>query len=94
MSGENTHITPYRSHAIILIILLVLTTLTVTVAELHLGAWSAAAALTIACVKVWTVITNFMHLKFESLFLKLLVAGVFAVFALVVIITFIDYLLR
>lgn len=82
------------SHALILIVLLVLTTITISVAEMHLGAWSAAAALTIASVKVWTVITNFMHLKFENLFLKLMVAGVFALFALVIIITFIDYLLR
>jgi cytochrome c oxidase subunit 4 len=94
MTGEKTHITPFASHAIVLIILLVFTIITISVAELHLGAWSAAVALIIASIKVWTVITNFMHLKFESLFLKLMVAGVFAIFALVIIITFIDYLLR
>jgi cytochrome c oxidase subunit 4 len=94
MTGDKTHITPFISHALVLIVLLVLTILTISIAEMHLGAWSAAVALTIASVKVWTVITNFMHLKFESLFLKLMVAGVFALFALVIIITFIDYLLR
>jgi hypothetical protein len=35
-----------------------------------------------------------MHLKFENLFLKLIVIGVFILYALVIIITFIDYLLR
>jgi cytochrome c oxidase subunit 4 len=35
-----------------------------------------------------------MHLKYESLFIKLMVGGVFLLFALVVIITFIDYLFR
>jgi hypothetical protein len=35
-----------------------------------------------------------MHMKFESLFMKLMVSGVFVLFALVVIITFIDYYFR
>ena len=51
-------------------------------------------ALVIACIKVFIVITQFMHLKFENLFLRLAVTGVFVLFALVVIITFIDYYFR
>jgi cytochrome c oxidase subunit 4 len=50
--------------------------------------------LIIASIKVTIVITYFMHMKFESLFLKLMIAGVFVIFALVIIITFIDYFFR
>ena len=94
MNDNHTHISSYTSHAIILIVLLILTFTSVAVTGFHLGAFSVAAALIIASVKVGTVITYFMHMKFESLFLKLMIAGVFTIFALVIIITFIDYYFR
>lgn len=91
---DHVHISSYTSHALVLIGLLVLTFLTVFVANLDLGAFSIAGALTVASVKVFIVLTYFMHLKFESLFIKLIVGGVFLLFVLVIVITFIDYLLR
>ena len=94
MKNEETHISSYSSHAVVLIILLILTTITVSVTHWHLGAFSVTVALVIASIKVRTVITYFMHIKFESLFLKLLISGVFFLYALVIIITFIDYYLR
>jgi cytochrome c oxidase subunit 4 len=94
MNDAETHISSYTSHAIVLIVLLALTTLSVTITGFHLGAFTVAAALIIASIKVATVITYFMHMKFESLFFKLMISGVFLLFALVVIVTFIDYLFR
>lgn len=94
MTHEKTHISSYSSLAIVLIILLLLTTLSVTVTSYHLGAFAVAIALIIASIKVATVITQYMHMKFESLFLKLMISGVFLIFALVIIITFIDYYFR
>jgi cytochrome c oxidase subunit 4 len=94
MKNEETHITSYSSHAIVLIVLLVLTTISVSVTGWHFGPFSVLAALVIASIKVRTVITHFMHMKFESLFMKLMITGVFALFALVIIITFIDYYFR
>ncbi len=94
MKNGETHISSYTSHAVILIILLILTFVSVLVTGFHFGAFSVAVALIIASVKVGTVLTYFMHLKFENLFLRLMVAGVFVLFALVIIITFIDYYLR
>jgi cytochrome c oxidase subunit 4 len=94
MKNDHTHISSYLSHAYVLIALLFLTFISVTITGIHLGAFSVAAALIIASVKVGTVITYFMHMKFESLFLKLMILGVFAIFALVIIITFIDYYFR
>lgn len=94
MKTQETHISSYSSHAIVLIALLTLTFISVFVAGFHFGALTVAVALTIASIKVATVIINFMHVKFENLFLKLAIAGVFVLYALVIIITFIDYLLR
>jgi cytochrome c oxidase subunit IV len=94
MKKEETHISSYSSHAIVLIVLLTLTTISVLVTGWHLGPFTVAVALIIASVKVRTVITHFMHVKFESLFLKLMITGVFVLFALVIIITFIDYYFR
>jgi cytochrome c oxidase subunit 4 len=94
MKNEGAHISSYTSHAIVLIILLALTTLSVLVAGWHFGVFSVAVALIIASIKARTVISYFMHVRYESLFIKLMIAGVFSLYALVVIITFIDYLLR
>ncbi len=94
MKEHQSHISEFRSHAVVLIILLVLTTLSVAITGIHLGALTVAGALLIASVKAAIVILFFMHIKFESLFLKLMIAGVFILFALVIGITFIDYLLR
>jgi cytochrome c oxidase subunit IV len=94
MKNEETHISSYTSHAIVLIVLLILTTVSVTVTGFHLGAFSVAAALIIASIKVRTVIYYFMHIRFESLFMKLMVTAVFVIFGLIIIVTFIDYLLR
>jgi len=94
MENGNSHITGYFTFAVVLIILLILTTLTVTVAGFKLGAYSAGAALLIASIKVRTVITYFMHLKSESRFLKVIVIGVFTLYGLIIIVTFVDYLFR
>ena len=94
MEHEEKHISSYFSNAVILVILLILTTISVTVTGWHLGPFTVAVALLIASVKVATVIMNFMHVKFESRFIKYMVSGVFVVYAMVIIITFIDYFLR
>jgi cytochrome c oxidase subunit IV len=94
MKNTTSHITGYSTYAIILVILLALTTLSVVVTGYHLGALSVGIALLIASIKVATVISYFMHLRSENLFLKIAVSGVFVLFALIIIITFFDYLFR
>ena len=94
MENENHHITPYRSHAVILVLLLALTLISVLVTQINFSTFSVGVALSIACVKVSLVLIFFMHLKYESKLIRGMVAGVFVLFAIVVIITFIDYLLR
>lgn len=94
MENGEKHITPYSLLAKILAILLVLTFITIAITGIHLGPLTVAVALLIASVKVALVLIYFMHLKYESRFLQLMVSGVFLLFALVIVITFIDYLLR
>jgi cytochrome c oxidase subunit IV len=94
MENEKYHISSYTSHVIVLIALLSLTFITVYVSEVNFGTLSVGIALLIASVKVTIVLTYFMHLKFESLFTRWMVAGAFILYALIIIITFIDYLLR
>jgi cytochrome c oxidase subunit 4 len=94
MKHDQIHVSSYTSHAIVLIVLLILTATSVLVTGIHLGPFSVAVALIIASIKVGTVIINFMHMKFESLFLKLMIIGVFFIFILVILITFIDYYFR
>ena len=94
MKQDEVHISSYLSLGTVLTVLLLLTAVSVLITGWHLGPFTVAAALLIACVKAATVIIHFMHMKFESLFLKIMVLGVFLLFALVIVITFIDYLLR
>lgn len=91
---KHPHISSYSSHVTVLLILLTLTFITVAVTEIHFSTFSVGVALIIASVKGYTVLSYFMHLKYESRFLKLMVSGVFLLYALVVVVTFIDYLLR
>lgn len=94
MANNTTHTIEYKTLGKILLVLLFLTFVTVEITSFHLGAFTVTAALLIAGLKAFLVLSNFMHLKYESLLLRILVAMVFALFALIVIITFIDYAYR
>jgi cytochrome c oxidase subunit 4 len=94
MHTETVHITPYRTHAWVLITLLVLTFITITVTWIDLSAFTVAIALLIASVKAYIVLTYFMHLKFESSLFRVFVVMVLAIYVLVVLFTLSDYLMR
>jgi cytochrome c oxidase subunit 4 len=94
MHTETVHITPYRTHAWVLITLLVLTFITITVTWIDLSAFTVAIALLIASVKAYIVLTYFMHLKFESSLFRVFVVMVLAIYVLVILFTLSDYLMR
>ena len=94
MDTETVHITPYRTHAWVLITLLSFTFLTITVTWIDLSALTVFVALTIATVKAGIVLTYFMHLKFESSLFRVFVIMVLAIYVLVIIFTLSDYLFR
>ena len=88
------HISSYTSLGMVLVSLLSLTFISVFVATLHFSTFSVGVALILASIKGTIVLTYFMHLKYEKRYLKVIVAGIFVVYAVVIVITFIDYLLR
>ncbi len=94
MDNHENHITPYITHGKVLVALLGLTFITIAVTGVHLGAFTVAAALLIACVKGFIVLTYFMHLKYEQPIFRILVIGVFILFFLIIGITFFDYAFR
>ena len=89
MANNVSHITEYRVLGKVLLVLMLMTFLTITVTSLDLGALSVTIALLIAGFKAFMVLSYFMHLKHESLLLRILVGFVFVLFALIVLITFI-----
>lgn len=94
MKNHDNHISSDSTNWKVLFILLILTTITILVINIHVGAFTVALALLLASVKVTIVLTYFMHLKFENMLLRLMVGGVFLLFAIVIVITFIDYYFR
>jgi cytochrome c oxidase subunit IV len=94
MANNKTHIIEYKSLSITLLVLLFLTFLTISITGIHLGSLTLGVALLIACTKSFIVLSNFMHLRYENLLLRILVSMVFVLFALIVLLTFIDYAFR
>jgi cytochrome c oxidase subunit 4 len=94
MHNETVHITSYRAHFWVLITLLTLTFVTITVTWIDLSALTVLIAMVIASVKGYIVLNYFMHLKFESSLFRVFVFMVLAIYALVILFTFSDYLFR
>lgn len=95
MSHDSSdHIVPYKTYGIILAILLVMTAISVAVTHIDLGALGMFTALLLASVKSTLVLIYFMHLKFDSPFMRIMVTAIFLVVGIVVFITLLDYLYR
>jgi cytochrome c oxidase subunit IV len=94
MTADVKHITGYRVYGWVLVTLLVLTTLTITVTWIDLSALTVLVALIIASIKAGIVLTYFMHLKFESTLFRVFVIMVLSIYALVIVLTFADYIAR
>lgn len=94
MSEEKHHIVPLRVYVIILIALVALTFSSIWITSIELGEYTVAGALIFASIKSFLVLTYFMHLKYDKPYIKIMVGFVFAIFLVVIIITFLDYLFR
>lgn len=94
MSEEKHHIVPYRVYLLVLIALIALTFSSIWITSIELGELTVAAALIFACVKSYLVLTYFMHLKYDKKYIRIMVGFVFAIFLVVIIITFLDYSFR
>lgn len=94
MDNEKAHVIPYRVYLYILIALIAFTFMSIGITSINLGAYSVLGAMIFAMLKSFLVLTYFMHLKFDSLFLKLSVLSIFILLLIVIIITFLDYFYR
>lgn len=92
--NEKHHVVPYKVYFFVLAGLIVLTLLSIGITSIELGKYTVVGALVFAVIKTFLVLTFFMHLKYDKLYIKLMVAFVFAVFVVTIIITFLDYLYR
>jgi len=94
MSNEKHHIVPFKVYFLVLLALLALTFASIGIISIELGKYTVAAALIFATIKSYLVLIYFMHLKYDKLYIKLMVFFVFLIFFVVIIITFLDYLYR
>lgn len=94
MSTEKNHVVPYRVYVLVLAGLLVLTFLSVAITNIELGGLAVTGALAFAVVKSFLVMTWFMHLKYDKLYIILWVLFVFAIIIVTIIVTFLDYIYR
>ena len=88
---ESHHIVSYADNIKVWIALLFLTWLTITVAYVT---GSVAIALIVATVKAGIVLAYFMHLRFESRILTILLLVTMTVFSGFIVLTFFDFALR
>ena len=94
MSKEKHHIVPFRVYIIVLVALLALTFSSIGITGIELGKYTVAGALLFAGIKSFLVLTYFMHLKYDKRYIRIMVAFVLAIFVVVLVITFLDYLYR
>ncbi len=94
MSSERNHIVPYKTYVFVLLALIALTLSSIAITTIELGGLAYAGALVFAIVKSFLVLTWFMHLKYDKLYIILWVVFVFAILLVTVVVTFLDYLYR
>jgi len=93
-NDEKQHIVPYRTFLLVLLALLAFTFISIGVTSYDLGPVTVLTALLLATFKTILVLTYFMHLKYDVKMFAILVAAVLALIAVVIFITFLDYLFR
>lgn len=94
-TNTNTqHMMSYGKLAAVLIILLIFTGITVGVSYFDMGVYNVPIALGIACFKVSLVLLFFMHLKYESIAIKVSFLSTIGFLAIMISLTFLDIAYR
>ena len=94
MEQEKPHILSFKSQILILVVLIILTFLEIWVTKIDIGPFSLAAVLVLAAIQVYIVMAYHMHLKYETLFYRIMVASLFILFVAVLFVTLSDYIFR
>ena len=91
MSG---HIVSKKLYILIFAALIALTALTTGVAYVDLGKWNTVAALAIALAKASLVALFFMHLRWSSGLMRMVLLAAFLWFAILITLTLTDVFTR
>jgi cytochrome c oxidase subunit 4 len=73
--SSSTHVVPVRTYLAVFLALMVLTTITVGAAFVDLGPLNLPIALAIACSKATLVILYFMHVRYGTRLVPVIVGG-------------------
>lgn len=92
--GEKAVTVTYKTNVFVWIALMILTGLTIYVAGVNLGKLGILVNILIASVKASLVVYIFMHLRYESGFLKLMLLLVVLTLTSIIVLTFLDILYR
>jgi len=93
-NDEKPHIVPYKTFLLVLLALLAFTFISIGVTSYDLGPVTVLTALLLATFKTILVLTYFMHLKYDVKMFGILATAVLVLIAVVIFITFLDYLFR
>jgi cytochrome c oxidase subunit 4 len=96
-SGEHaaeSHSQGYGTYFMVWLGLVAFTAVTITIAGLNLGSVTLITALLIASVKSFLVITYFMHVKSDSMMIKIFIGICLFVFVIIMVLTFSDLSFR
>ncbi|HEV8267827.1 MAG TPA: cytochrome C oxidase subunit IV family protein [Thermoanaerobaculia bacterium] len=88
------HVVPLRVYIIVFLSLMVGTALTVAAAFVDLGWMNNLVAMAIAATKATIVILFFMHVRYSSRLISLVVVGSFFWLALLIVLSLSDYFTR
>jgi cytochrome c oxidase subunit 4 len=88
------HVVPKKLYVLVFTALIVLTGFTTGVAFINLGKWNTVAALVIAVCKASLVVLFFMHLRWSSNLLRIVVASSLLWLAILIGLTLSDVFTR
>jgi cytochrome c oxidase subunit IV len=94
MEKKHNHALKLKTYIFIWLALIELTILSVAAATVDFKSFAVAVALIIAMAKTFIVGAYFMHLKFDRVVIRIMVAVAVVVFLTFIILTFADYAFR
>ncbi|HYY96530.1 MAG TPA: cytochrome C oxidase subunit IV family protein [Pyrinomonadaceae bacterium] len=90
----SVHIVPRKTYFSVFGALLVFTALTVTAANINFGKMNDVIAMTIAVIKMMLVLLFFMHVRYSSRLIWVIVASMFFWLLILLLLTLTDYTSR
>lgn len=90
----SVHIVPRKTYFSVFGALLVFTALTVTAANINFGKMNDLIAMTIAVIKMMLVLLFFMHVRYSSRLIWVIVASMFFWLLILLLLTLTDYTSR